>query len=269
MFSRNVEFSEPMELTSWRKIAIGTWRTCGDPSVYGFVELDATGILNIIAEYKEKGIRLTPTVVIAKGAAMGMREVPMLNSILRFGKLYKRKTIDIFLQVLPDSKEDNLSGVLIRNCDNKDLNELSSELKSDSKRIKSGDDFAYKKMKGAMRWIPSIIVPPLIDLIGFVMYGLNLWSPAMNTPKDSFGSLMITSVGMMGIDNGFAPLVPYSRCPALMAVGEIKEKAVVVDGQITIKPIVTIGVTLDHRHIDGRGAAMWLKAFRKYIANPS
>ncbi len=269
MFSKNVEFSEPMQLTSWRKIAIGTWRTCGDPSVYGFIEIDATAILDIIVKYKEKGLRITPTVVIAKAAALGIREVPMLNSVLRFGNLYQRKSIDVFLQVLPDTQEDNLSGVLIRNCDQKDLTELAAELKSDSKRIKNGDDFAYKKMKGFMRWVPSLLVPPLMRFIGFIMYGLNIWSPLMNAPKDSFGSLMITSVGMMGIDNGFAPLVPYSRCPALLAVGEIRDKAVVVDGQIVIKPIVTIGVTLDHRHIDGRGAAFLLRAFRKYLANPT
>ena len=74
---------------------------------------------------------------------------------------------------------------------------------------------------------------------------------------------------MLGIENGYAPLVPYSRCPALMAVGEIKEKAVVIDGQITIRPILNIGITMDHRQVDGKGASYMLKAFRKYLENPT
>ena len=269
MLSKNVEFSGPAELTPWRKIAIGTWRSCGDPSIYGSLEVDATNLLNYIGKEKEKGIRLTPTVVIAKAVALSLNEFPMLNSVLRFGKLYQRKSVDVFLQVSSEGREDNLSGVLIRNCDKKPLAEIASELKGSASRIKKGDDYQYKKMKGIIGLLPAFLVSPMLRLIGFLMYGLNIWSPLLNAPRDTFGSIMVTSVGMLGIDNGFAPLVPYSRCPALLAVGEIKEKPVVVAGQVVIRPMVTIGVTLDHRQIDGKGASFMLRAFRKYLENPS
>ena len=269
MFARNVDFTGPAELSSWRKIAIGTWNTCGDPSVYGTIEIDATQMLNYIEQEKKKGIRLTPTVLIAKAAAMSLCEYPIMNTVLRMGRLYHRKDINIFLQVSPEGKEDNLSGVLIRQCDQKSLQEISIELKKSASRIKKGDDFEYKKMKGLIRYVPSFLMPPLMKLIGFLMYGLNLWSPLSKTPRDGFGSMMVTSVGMLGIDTGFAPLVPYSRCPALMAVGEIKQRPVVVEGQIVIRPILTIGVTLDHRHVDGKGASYMLKAFRNFLENPA
>lgn len=269
MFTRNVELVGPSKMSSWRKIAVGTWSSCGDPSIYGTIEIDATQILKRIEEEKSKGIRLTPTVIVAKAAALSLREFPVMNTVLRLGRLYERKNIDVFLQVSSDAKDDNLSGVLIRQCDSKSLSEIATELHKSASRIKKGDDFEYQKMKGLIQYIPSFLIGPLLKIMGFFMYGLNLWSPLINSPKDSFGSLMVTSVGMLGIDQGFAPLVPYSRCPALMAVGEIKKKAVVVEGEIHVRPMLTIGVTLDHRHVDGKGASYMLKTFRKFLENPA
>lgn len=268
MFTKNVEFKGPTQLTSWRKIAIGTWSSCGDPSVYGTIEIDASSMLNFIKKKKEEGVRVTPTILVAKAAALSIREYPIVNTVLRMGRLYERKDIDIFLQVAPESKDDNLSGVLIRKCDEKALSDISSELQSSAKRIKSGDDFEYKKMKGIIRKLPAVFVPLLMKLTSYFMYEWNLWSPLFNAPRDSFGSLMVTSVGMLGIDNGYAPLVPYSRCPAVMAVGEIKERPSVYNGELCIRPMLSIGVTMDHRHIDGKGASYMLKAFRKYLENP-
>lgn len=269
MFSKNVDYAGTPHLSSWRKIAIGTWSSCGDPSVYGTLDIDATGLLEKIRKEKEAGHRVTPTVAIAKAIALALREYPTLNTVIRWGRLYQRKSVDVFLQVSEtDTREDDLSGVLVRDCDRKSLVDISKEVKESAGRVKRGDDIQYKKMKSIINLLPSFLVRPLLNLMAFLMYDLNLWSPLFNSPRDSFGSVMVTSVGMLGIDNGFAPLVPYSRCPALVSVGEIKARPVVVDNQITIRPILTLGVTLDHRQVDGKGAAYMLKAFRKYIEDP-
>ncbi len=269
MFTKNVEFTGPVKLSSWRKIAIGTWRTSGDPSVYGTLEIDATPIIKFIEKEKERGVRVTPTVIIAKAAALGLREFPILNTVLRWGRLYQRKTVDVFLQVsAPGRKEDNLSGVLIRECDKKAASEIAEELQKKAEPIKHGDDREYKKMKNILKFVPAFLVGPILTFMSTILYGMNLWSPLLNAPKDSFGSLMVTSVGMLGIDNGFAPLVPYSRCPFLISVGEIKDKAVVIDGQLAIRPMLSIGVTMDHRQMDGKGASLILSAFRNYLSNP-
>ena len=90
----------------------------------------------------------------------------------------------------------------------------------------------------------------------------------MGTPKDSLGSAMVTSVGPMGIEYGFAPLVPYSRCPMVMAVGKITEKAVVENGQVVVKPMLPISVTLDHRQVDGFGGSKMFHGMLNYMKNP-
>ena len=39
--SRNIDLGPALRTSSWRKIAIGTWKTAGDPSVYGILDLNA------------------------------------------------------------------------------------------------------------------------------------------------------------------------------------------------------------------------------------
>ena len=87
-------------------------------------------------------------------------------------------------------------------------------------------------------------------------------------PREAFGSAMVTSVAMFGVQRAFGPLSPYFRIPLLALVGEITPRPVVVDGQVVVRPILTISATMDHRYLDGSSAASLAKAVRVYLAEP-
>lgn len=269
MLRKNVEFKGPAQMNVWRKVAIGTWETTKDPSIYGFVDVDASAILNKIEEYRKKGIRLTPTILVAKGIAHGIERYPSFNTVLRWGKLYERKTIDIFLQVSAvENGEENLSGVVVREANHKSLESILHELQEKARKIRTHEDPEFQNIKKTMKNIPSWIISKILDFMSFLNHGLNLWSPWFGTPRDPFGSAMVTSVGSMGLEYGFAPLVPYSRCPMVMAIGKITEKPVVENGQVVIKPMIPISVTMDHRHIDGYGCSKILHGLLDYLHHP-
>lgn len=48
----------------------------------------------------------------------------------------------------------------------------------------------------------------------------------------------------------------------------IKETPVAIDGQITIRPIMVVALTYDHRLLDGREAVTFLVRLKDYIENP-
>jgi len=269
MISRHLDYKGPVRLNVWRKVAIATWKTTKDPSIYGFVDLDAGPMLAKIEEQRKKGIRLTPTIVMAKAVAHGIARYPSFNSILRWGKLYERKTIDVFLQVSAvENGEENLSGTVVREADRKSLEEILIELQNKAKSIRSNEDPEFKSIKARLKNVPSWIIAKVLDAVSFVTHTLNLWSPLLGTPRDPFGSVMVTSVGGMGLEYGFAPLVPYSRCPMVLAVGKIRDCPVVVNGQIVIKPMIPVSVTLDHRLIDGYGCSRILEGLQEYLKHP-
>jgi pyruvate dehydrogenase E2 component (dihydrolipoamide acetyltransferase) len=79
---------------------------------------------------------------------------------------------------------------------------------------------------------------------------------------------MITSIGSLGLDMAFAPLVPYSRVPLLIAVGVVQDTPVVRDGRIEVAKVSRLCVTLDHRLIDGMHASHMAKTLLATFANP-
>lgn len=80
------------------------------------------------------------------------------------------------------------------------------------------------------------------------------------------GNITISNLGMYGIDS-FTAIINRPES-AILAVGAVKEKPVVVDSEIVVRPICSISLTYDHRLIDGAPAAVFLSAIRRMLENP-
>ena len=87
-------------------------------------------------------------------------------------------------------------------------------------------------------------------------------------PAFPFGSAVITSVGMLGVDEAFVPPTPFLRVPLYVTIGKIKDMVFAEEGQPVVRPGMTITATLDHRFVDGFQAATLAAEVRKYFANP-
>jgi pyruvate dehydrogenase E2 component (dihydrolipoamide acetyltransferase) len=80
------------------------------------------------------------------------------------------------------------------------------------------------------------------------------------------GVFTITNLGMFGIDSFDAILNPPQA--AILAVGRIKERAVVVDGQIIPAPMMNLSLSVDHRILDGASAARFLGDLVELLETP-
>lgn len=70
------------------------------------------------------------------------------------------------------------------------------------------------------------------------------------------GIFTITNLGMFGIDSFDAILNPPQS--AILAVGRIKERALVESGTVIAAPMLTLSLSVDHRVLDGATAARFL-----------
>lgn len=87
-------------------------------------------------------------------------------------------------------------------------------------------------------------------------------------PDDmSGGTFTISNLGMFGVDSFTAIVNPPEAC--ILAIGRIADKAVVVNGQVTVRPIMTLSLTYDHRVLDGAPAAKLLQKIQFYVENPA
>ena len=76
----------------------------------------------------------------------------------------------------------------------------------------------------------------------------------------------ISNLGMFEIDQFSAILQPPEA--AILAIGRIADKAVVRDGQIVIRAMMTLTLSIDHRVLDGVIGAAFLRSLKNYIENP-
>jgi pyruvate dehydrogenase E2 component (dihydrolipoamide acetyltransferase) len=80
------------------------------------------------------------------------------------------------------------------------------------------------------------------------------------------GTFSISNLGMFGIRQFGSIINPPQG--AILSVGAGEARAVVRDGQIIIRTLMTVTLTCDHRVIDGAIGARWLAAFRALIEDP-
>jgi pyruvate/2-oxoglutarate dehydrogenase complex dihydrolipoamide acyltransferase (E2) component len=268
----NLELVRKDDVSSFRKIAIGTWRTAYDPSVYGTMELRMDEAMRYIAAFRDKtGKKLTLSHMIAKAAAMVLKECPDANAILRWNRVYLRKRIGVFFQVVmtdEGASKVDLSGATLYDVEGKSLVEIFDEFNAKVESVRARKDPALEKTRKTFLGIPYFALGTVLRLISFLSYTLNLDLRRFGIPQDPFGSIMITNIGSLGLDTAYVPLVPYSRVPILIATGAVKEVPVVEAGKIVPGKIMRINATFDHRFIDGFHASVMSRVLREWLEHP-
>jgi Pyruvate/2-oxoglutarate dehydrogenase complex, dihydrolipoamide acyltransferase (E2) component, and related enzymes len=80
------------------------------------------------------------------------------------------------------------------------------------------------------------------------------------------GTFTITNIG--GIGGEYAtPIVNYPEV-AILALGQIKEKPRVVDGEVVPRHVLTLSLSFDHRVVDGAIGARFTNAVKEYLEDP-
>lgn len=215
---------------------------------------------------------MTLTHYVAKAIGITISRYPNINGIIKWGQIYQRDTVDVFLQVAIDNRDrhhsEHLSGALIRNIDKCSLKDIASSLVSLATDIRSDNDPQFQKTFNIAKALPVFILRPLVRLHEFLVYNLGLNIPALGLVSDPFGSAMLTSVGALNAPPGFAPIVPPSRCPFLMCLGRIEKKPWVIDDVVVVRPIAGFTTTFDHRFMDGLIASKMFHTFLDIIYHP-
>jgi pyruvate dehydrogenase E2 component (dihydrolipoamide acetyltransferase) len=89
---------------------------------------------------------------------------------------------------------------------------------------------------------------------------------ALKPQEYTGGSITISNLGMFGVDSFVAVINPPQA--AIVAVGQVAEKAVVRNGQVVIRKIMTATLSGDHRIIDGALGAEYLRELKGLLEHP-
>jgi len=77
----------------------------------------------------------------------------------------------------------------------------------------------------------------------------------------------ISNLGMYKVDQFSAIITPPQA--AILAVGGITDRVIVIDGQPSVRPMMTLTISCDHRVADGARAALFLSDLSDALREPA
>jgi pyruvate dehydrogenase E2 component (dihydrolipoyllysine-residue acetyltransferase) len=80
------------------------------------------------------------------------------------------------------------------------------------------------------------------------------------------GTFTISNLGMYGVEQFVAVLNPPQA--AILAVGALEDRPVARDGELVVRPMMTMTLTSDHRALDGATASDFLRTVKSFLEEP-
>jgi pyruvate dehydrogenase E2 component (dihydrolipoamide acetyltransferase) len=276
MTRRNVPGHYADRVSSWRRLAAASWRPADDPTIYGTLSIDATKVLEYLGRPRLRAHHVTVTHLVTKAVADTLARHPECNAFVRNGRIYVRDDVEVFVLVaVPPigeagrhDLEADLTGVKICRANEKTVIEIADEVAAAATGMRRGRDPALASVKRMLSVVPPVLLKPALRLISRVQYDINLDLSRFGIPRDPFGGAFVTSVGMLGIERAFAPIVPMTRLSVNVAVGRIADAPVAENGSVVVRPMLPLTATFDHRTIDGYHAGRLADTFTAFLRDP-
>jgi pyruvate/2-oxoglutarate dehydrogenase complex dihydrolipoamide acyltransferase (E2) component len=219
---------------------------------YLFCEIDMGWAEEVRKKMKALGLKVTVTAFLLKAIAIAQRSHPeSRTAALPWGKTVTFS--DIVAGFTVERYIGNQPAVFfgaIEHPDTKSLIEISSELQQYAEA--KMNDVRQLSLQSRFNKFP-----------GWLRQSI-LWA-GKRYPKvrllfqgATFG---LSSIGKWGMSG----LIPPCVATSTFGVGQIEDKAVVRDGQIVIRPMMTIILNFDHRIIDGGPAARFMTDVKRLL----
>ncbi len=264
-------FEPAQHVTSWRRLAPHVWDRPQDPTVYGVMDLVVDRALPYLDELSSvSGTKVRVTHLVTKGLALGIRRMAGANGIVTRRRVALRQNVDIFVQVATEGGRD-LSGTKLAKVDDMPLAEIARELATRAALVRRHSDPGVERTKSLVQRLPNAVLGLTVRAMEYLLYDLQLDLSRFGIASDQFGSAMVSNIGNFegfGMSFALAPLVPISRCPIVVLIGEVQKKPMVEGDRIVARSVVTLGCTFDHRMIDGAQGTAIAAVLRRVVEDP-
>ncbi|MCX6502961.1 MAG: dihydrolipoamide acetyltransferase family protein [Microbacterium sp.] len=204
------------------------------PHVSVWTDVDATRTMELVKRLKASpdfaDVKVSPLLIMARAVIWAVRRTPMINA----------SWIDL---------EDGSAEIRVRHFVNLGI--------------------AAATPRG-------LLVPNIKDAQNLNMHGLasalqNLTVTAREgktTPADQQGgTITITNIGVFGMDAGTPIINPGES--GIIAMGAIRQKPWVIDGEVRPRWVTTVSGSFDHRVIDGDGVSRFVADVASVLEEPA
>jgi pyruvate/2-oxoglutarate dehydrogenase complex dihydrolipoamide acyltransferase (E2) component len=220
--------------------------------MHGLLDADVTEARRLLAVHEPP---LSLTAFIVASVARAAAAHPEVHAYRNWrGRLLEHHHVDVQTLIEVPTREGAFGLVhVVRDADIRDVADITDELRS-VKAQPTGT------VSGRLldRFAPALgRVPGLFRL----MYALMSRSRAVHLAS---GTVQVTAIGMFAAGGGYA-IAPPTLASLLVVVGGASQRPRVVEGQITVREILDLTVTIDHNVVDGAPATRFGAELRRTI----
>jgi pyruvate/2-oxoglutarate dehydrogenase complex dihydrolipoamide acyltransferase (E2) component len=229
--------------------------------IYALLELDVTEARKLIAIRKKEKMNISFNSWLLKCISRIVEEFKDIHGIRKGkSKIVLFKDIDISIMIEREIQGQKVPlPYVIRKTNEKSISDINEEIKLGiNQAIKDEGNYVLGDKKNQHMMKLYYLLPGFIRRM--------VWNRMIHSPfmtKENMGTVMVTSVGMIGKINGW--VIPMSVHPLTFAIGSVIKKPGVVDGKIEIREYLHITAAIDHDVIDGAPAIRALNKLNMLI----
>lgn len=222
--------------------------------MHGLFEVDISTARRVLAEH-EPPLSLTAFVIASLGRAVAAN--PEVHAYRNWrGQLVQHRGVDVQTLIEVPTADGPFGLVhIVRGADRRGVAGISAELrevKADAAITRSGRSLSTLASAGGR--VPG----------GYrLMYAVMRRSPRAHRAT---GTVQVTAVGMFGGGSGFA-IAPPTLASLTVVIGGASSRPVAVSGQVEVREVLDLTVTVDHNVVDGAPATRFAAEFRRLLSS--
>ena len=219
----------------------------------GFItsEVDMSRALLMLESTSTPGCGPSLTALYLRAAALALGRLPKLHRMVVGRRRYIYDRVDLCLSV--SGKSAMMPRLILRDAGSKTWGTLAEEVRSDTLRPR---DVEPAEMQLLQRW--GWTVP-----FGILRRGVLRW--LRTTPRFREEKLGTFQVSVLRDVDLFVPL--HFETAAILAAGGVRDRVVVVDGELVKRPTVFLTCSFNHKVWDGLSAKRFLEEVQNILEN--
>jgi pyruvate dehydrogenase E2 component (dihydrolipoamide acetyltransferase) len=259
---------QPLEFhTDWRKIASTIYRKPIDSKIFGQGDIDVTQLGEFISRKRKAGQKITFTHIFTLLLARCLKEeVPEFNTYMKLGRATPRESIDVMISVL--KADGGMGSIKVENADVLSFDEVDKILNEDIMSSRKGNERHNKTSKSFIASVPWPLRGWIFRLYKWIVIDCGISLNWLGLSANSFGSVILTNIGSIGLDTGYPALMPSSNVALVFVMGGILKKPVVINDEVVIRKMMSVSVAIDHRLADASHGGKLLRYIKKAIQDP-
>jgi len=216
--------------------------------VQGLIEIDVTNALAKMEEIKKhQNYKVSMTAWVAKCVSQAVMENKHLNSYRKGGRkiiVFDDVDISVIIEVTTKSGKKIPYNYVIRKAETKSVKAIADEIRSYQDKKMSEKEQLTRE--GSARYMSLYTLLPRF----FRRFVIRTIITNPFRVKKLMGTVGITSLGMFIKGQG-AWAVPFGDKTLNIAIGGIKDHAIVRDGKVEARKILCTTILIDHDIVDG------------------